>query len=113
MQRHLLVAELVLFGDELALLVLQPGDVVGRLRDLRGEREVEQDADQSDAERQVSVCVGVQLQALGGNRARHLHESARAPTPACRCVLGGRGAKPAPGEYSGRCQVLCLMCCWV
>jgi hypothetical protein len=50
MEGHLLVAKLVLLRDELALLALEPGDVIGGLGDLRGEAEVEEDRDQDRAE---------------------------------------------------------------
>jgi hypothetical protein len=55
----------------------------------------------------------VQLQALGSHGARDLHEAARAPSPACRDVLSAGGAEAPPGEYSGRCQDVCLICFWI
>src|SRR6266849_8886664 len=109
---HLLIAQLVLLGHELALLVLQPGDVIGRLGDLSCQCQIEEDADQRRAEEEVGVPVRVQMQAFVGHRARDLHEATRAPSPACRDVLRAADrAEAAPGEYSGRCQDVCLICC--
>ena len=60
MLRDLLVAELVLLREELALLVLQARDLIGRLGDLRREGEIEEDADDDCAEAQVGVAECIQ-----------------------------------------------------
>src|SRR5436309_1174943 len=106
-QGHLLVAQLVLLGDELALLVLEAGDVIRGLRDLRGDREIEEDDDHERADRHVGMTKDVQPQPLGRDRARHLYESTRAPSPpgwGGDVLCAGRAQAPA-GQYSRRCHV--------
>src|ERR1700674_1654914 len=82
MQRYLLVAQLILLRDELALLVLKAGDVVGRHGHLGRDRQIKEDADQRRAKEKVSVAERAQPQPLGRGRACDLHEAARAPPPA-------------------------------
>ena len=109
---HLLVAELVLLGDELALLGLQLRDVIGGLRDLCGQAELEEDRDQDRAEAEVGVTERAQVQLLGRGRARHLHEATRAaPPPRGGCVLRACGAQATSRQYAGRYQNVCLICC--
>jgi hypothetical protein len=62
--RDLLVAQLVLLRQELALLVLQPRDVIRRLRDLGGESEIEEDADEHGAKAEVRMAERIQVQAV-------------------------------------------------
>ena len=91
MERDLLVAELVLLGEQQTLLVLQSSDVVGRLRDLGGERQVEEDADQNCPQAEVGVAECIQLQAVGSDRARDLHEAASPPAaPGGNVLRAGR-----------------------
>ena len=110
MERDLLVAELILLSDQLSLLVLEACDVVGRLRDLSGEAEVEEDGDQDGAGPEVGMAERVQPQPFDCGCARHLHEAARAPPPPWG---GGMRraccAQAASSQYSGRYQDVCLI----
>jgi len=111
MERDLLVAELILLSDQLALLVLEPRDVVGRLRDLRGEAQVKEDGDQDGAEPEVRMAERVQPQPLDCSCARHLHEAARAPPPPRGGgVLHASCAQAASSQYSGRYQNCLIRC---
>jgi hypothetical protein len=99
----LLVAELVLLGDQLPLLVLEPRDVVRGLGDLGREGQVEEQRDHNRADAHVGMTEPVQAQPLGCDRSGHLHEAARAPSPPgwggdVRCA--GRAQAPS-GQYPG------------
>src|SRR5487761_372749 len=98
--RHFLVAQLVLLRQQLALLVLQQGDLIGGLRELCREREIEKTPDQGGAKAQVRVAEHVQVEALNGCAARHLDEATRAPATPGGQVLHAGGAQSAPRQYS-------------
>jgi len=107
MHRDLLIAKLVLLRDQLSLLVLEACDVIGGLRDLGCDRQVEQDDDHERPDKYVGVAEHVQPQPFGRDRGGDLNEAARAASPPWRGVVvwrsAGRAQAPS-GQYSGRCQ---------
>src|SRR6266571_5321628 len=113
---YFLVAELVLLGDQLALLVLEARHVVRGLRDLGCDREVEEQRDEDRADADVGVAENAHVEPFGCNRSGGLDETARAPSPpgwGGDVRRGATRAEAPSGQYSGRCQDVCYNSCWM